>query len=140
MSDKITGGCRCGNVKYEITAEPMMSGNCHCRDCQHVTGSTHLSAFAVPKESLTVTGKPNSYSFTADSGSTSTQVFCPVCGDLIGGHSTGMPDLRMLAASSLDDPSIFKPEMDIFTDSAQAWDVMDPDLPKFPGMPDMPDM
>jgi len=38
-------------------------------------------------------------------------------------------------ATSLDDPSIFKPGMDIYTSSAQAWDHMDPALPKFPKMP-----
>jgi hypothetical protein len=40
-----------------------------------------------------------------------------------------------LLAASLDDPSIFKPAMDIFASSAQPWDHMNPALPKFPGMP-----
>jgi hypothetical protein len=33
-------------------------------------------------------------------------------------------------AGSLDDPSVFRPAQDIFTASAQPWDVMDPALPK----------
>jgi hypothetical protein len=43
----------------------------------------------------------------------------------------------VIVASSLDDPSIFKPAMDIFTSSAQPWDHMDPALPKFTKMPPM---
>ncbi|MGA9779118.1 MAG: hypothetical protein ACLPRE_15280 [Limisphaerales bacterium] len=35
-----------------------------------------------------------------------------------------------LTASSLDDPSWFKPTMDIFVCDAQSWDLMDSDLPK----------
>ncbi len=50
-----------------------------------------------------------------------------------------MPGMTGVMAGSLDDPSLFKPTMDIFTDSAQPWDHMDPDLPKFPGMPEWPD-
>ena len=140
MSEPITGGCRCGNVKYEITAEPIVAGNCHCRDCQHVTGSTHFPGIGFPADALNITGEPNTYSVATDSGNTSTRVFCPTCGDLIGGYSTGMAGMKIIAAVSLDDPSIFKPGMDVFTESAQPWDVMDPELPKFPGMPDMPDM
>lgn len=138
MSKKITGGCRCGGVKYEITAEPIMAGNCHCRDCQKATGSTHMPAIAFPADAMTITGEPRTYDIAADSGNTSTRVFCPTCGDLIGGYSSGMEGMKMITAVSLDDPSIYQPEMDIYTDSAQAWDAMDPDLPKFPGMPDMP--
>jgi len=40
-------------------------------------------------------------------------------------------------AGSLDDPKVFEPGMDIYTDSAQSWDHMDPALPKFPKMPPM---
>jgi len=38
-------------------------------------------------------------------------------------------------ASSLDDPSLFKPQMDIFVSDAQPWDQMDPSIPKFKQYP-----
>jgi hypothetical protein len=47
------------------------------------------------------------------------------------------PDLMVILASSLDDPSIFKPGMDIYISSAQPWDHMNPALQKFPKMPPM---
>ena len=53
------------------------------------------------------------------------------------GKSSGMPGLMVIKAASLDDPSWFKPGMNIFTESAQPWDPMDPDLPKFEGMPEL---
>jgi hypothetical protein len=43
----------------------------------------------------------------------------------------------MITAGSLDDPSQYKPSIDIFTSSAQPWDYMNPALPKFPKMPPM---
>ena len=40
------------------------------------------------------------------------------------------PDIVGLRVGSLDDPSGFCPEADIFVKSAQPWDHMNPDLPK----------
>ena len=34
----------------------------------------------------------------------------------------------MITAGSLDDPSLYKPTLDIFTSSAQPWDHMNPVL------------
>ena len=66
MSEPITGGCLCGAVRYECTAEPVMAGHCHCRKCQHATGGAKASAFAVPEDSVTVTGELTSFDFEAD--------------------------------------------------------------------------
>ena len=33
MAVPFTGGCACGAIRYECTAEPLYMGNCHCRDC-----------------------------------------------------------------------------------------------------------
>jgi hypothetical protein len=32
----ITGGCRCGAVRYSIEAEPLFARHCWCRDCQYI--------------------------------------------------------------------------------------------------------
>jgi hypothetical protein len=40
-----------------------------------------------------------------------------------------------IRVGSLDDPSVFRPGQDIYTDSAQPWDYMNPDLPKSPKLP-----
>ena len=48
MSSSLTGGCQCGAVRYECAAEPLFTGNCHCRDCQRSTGSAYVPALAVP--------------------------------------------------------------------------------------------
>jgi hypothetical protein len=41
-----------------------------------------------------------------------------------------LPDVLGLQAASLDDPSIYRPAMDVFTSSAQPWDHMDPSVQK----------
>ena len=42
----ITGGCRCGSVRYRIDAEPLFARHCWCRDCQYIgAGSGTVNVF-----------------------------------------------------------------------------------------------
>lgn len=131
----LIGGCQCGRVRYECSAEPVFTGNCHCRDCQKASGGAYVPALAVPAPALKITGEVIFYESRADSGNTFSRGFCPNCGGRIFGKTSGMPQLIFITAGSLDDPSQFKPTMDIFTASAQPWDHMNPNLGKFPRQP-----
>jgi len=131
---KLIGGCLCGEVRYEADAEMLMAYNCHCRDCQHLSGTGHLSVFAVPSASLSVSGELKFYKKRGDSGNIVSMGFCPNCGSNILGKPDGAPDVIAIAAGSLDDPSQYLPTLDIFTDSAPAWDSMAESTMKLPGM------
>ena len=48
MKIPFTGGCVCGEVRYECSAPPLMMFKCHCRDCQQVTGGPFVPAVNVP--------------------------------------------------------------------------------------------
>ena len=131
------GGCMCGTVRYECTADPMFMGNCHCRDCQQAGGSAYSASIGVSRSAVTITGDVKYYESKADSGKMTKRGFCANCGSPLFALPPFAPDLIIIQASSLDDPSIFKPVEDIYTSSAQPWDYMDPALPKFPKMPPM---
>ena len=134
MTTKYEGGCVCGAVRYRCAAEPVATVNCHCRDCQKTSGSPYISGFVVPAQSFELTGEVARYATAADSGKRSERAFCPTCGSSLFGRPEGA-DLVFVHAVTLDDPSWFRPAVDIFTASAQPWDVMDPALPKFEKMP-----
>jgi len=36
---KLTGNCLCGAVSFEAEGDITMQGNCHCTDCQQISGS-----------------------------------------------------------------------------------------------------
>lgn len=135
MATPFTGGCRCRAIRYECSAEPLLSGNCHCRDCQMFSGSPFAANLAVPRDAVKITGEVKYYDVQTDSGNTFSRGFCPTCGSSLFGKPSGMPHLVVIAAGSLDDPSWYRPTMDIYTSSAQPWDYMKPDLAKFPKMP-----
>jgi hypothetical protein len=135
MATKFFGGCLCGAVRYECEADPIFMGNCHCRDCQKATGGAYDPAIGLPAAALTITGKVKYYDSKAESGNILSRGFCPECGARLFGKASAMPDLAMITAGSLDDPTQYKPSMDIFTVSAQPWDHMNPALAKFTKMP-----
>lgn len=135
MATTFTGGCLCGKVRYECTAEPLFMGNCHCRDCQKSTGAAYSAEIGVPAPTLKITGAVKYHDSKADSGNTISRGFCPDCGARLFGKTSGMAELAMFSAASLDDPSQYNPQFDIYVASAQPWDHMNPALLKFPKMP-----
>jgi hypothetical protein len=65
MKIPFTGGCACGAIRYECTAEPIMMLKCHCRDCQRVTGGGFAAAVLVPAESFRLIRGQLRYHFTS---------------------------------------------------------------------------
>jgi hypothetical protein len=130
MAASFTGGCVCGAIRYEVTAEPIVMFNCHCRDCQHTSGGAFSPVVYVPAKAFKITkGSPTYYSTPSAMGGHNKRGFCSDCGSrLFGG---GSDEGQGFLAGSLDDPSLFKPQMHIWTSDAQPWDQIDPAVPKF---------
>lgn len=130
MSRTISGGCMCGAIRFTCSAEPLLTLNCHCRDCQKATGAAFVTALGVPSAAVVITGQPKYYSVKADSGNMISRGFCPDCGSRLFVETSGWPDAIVIHLASLDDPSCYQPTMDIWTSSAQKWDYMNPSLQK----------
>jgi len=135
MSVSITGGCLCGAVRYEVTAESAFGGNCYCTDCRRASGTGHCSHMGVPGDGYAVTGALKSFEKPADSGNVVARSFCPTCGSAVHSTNSGMPGMIFVRASSLDDPSAFSPAMTVYASRAPEWDAPPAGLPTFDEMP-----
>ena len=136
MTATRSGGCLCGAVRYESAGEPLFSLQCHCRDCQRASGTAFVAAMRVPAAGFRIThGTPQRYAGTSDAGNEVARYFCGRCGSPLYIQVASRPDIVGLRVGTLDDPSAFHPEADIFVRSAQPWDHMDPALPKYPTYP-----
>ena len=133
METPMAGGCLCGKVRYEILAEPARMANCHCRSCQRWCGSAYLALLYVPDQALRVSGSYQEFPTVAASGNTVFRAFCACCGTPLFGRNSRFTTLRPVAASTLDDPGLYRPELDMWVVDAQPWDTMNPQLPKYPG-------
>jgi len=108
--------------------------NCHCRDCQRTTGGAFTPVVYVPAKAFKITkGSPRYYSTTSEMVGQNRRGFCPECGSGLFGGATEQG--QGITASSLDDPSLFKPQMHIWASDAQPWDQLDPKLPSFEKYP-----
>ena len=128
-----TGGCACGAVRYTCSGAPKLSLNCHCRDCQRLSGSAYLAAVIVDRTTFHFTqGSPTSYAVTAANGMTKRQGFCARCGAPVVVMLDERPHIIAITVGSLDDPEMYRPLADMWVASAQPWDCMDPAVPKYP--------
>lgn len=118
---KVTGGCLCGQVRYESDADPQMIAICHCSHCQKVSGSAFSVNLAMPAESVRMTGDLTTYEDVGTSGKPVLRMFCDKCGSSIGSDVKAFPGLLFLKAGTLDDASWVQPGLEIWTDSAQSW-------------------
>lgn len=126
------GGCACGQVRYEVSAEPLGSGQCYCRDCQYTCGGGPANAFVVPQAKVKITqGEVTHYECATAKGGRSTRQFCPRCGTPLFGDKSSNPGLIVIMAGSLDDPGVFKPTTVGWVSTAQAWAHIDPELKPF---------
>ena len=136
MNLPFTGGCVCGAVRYEVSAAPLMMFKCHCRDCQHVTGGGFVPGMLVPATAFRLTKGEVKYHFTPSmAGGKHKRGFCAECGSPVVTQFDAAPERIGIHAASLDDPSWFRPALDVWTSDAQPWDYMNPDLPGFERYP-----
>ena len=132
MAQNLTGGCACDAIRYEANADPVMMVNCHCRDCQKAGGGAYAAVMVVPNSAIRLSAEPRYHKTVGDSGSAIDRGFCPNCGCHVTVKLARFPDMIGLHAGSLDDPSRYKPGLDLFAASAQPWDHMDPKVEKRP--------
>ena len=120
MPTKATGQCLCGAVTYEveIPEKSIYEGLCHCKDCQRYTGTAFASSVMVAKDTMMLRGELKFYGKETEKGSVMERGFCPECGSGVLCRSDAWPDLYVLSAGTLDDPSLYHPKINIFTRSA----------------------
>ncbi len=116
----ITGGCACGQVRYEISGEPVLSLYCFCSLCRRRAGTDGYAGMMVAAADFTHTsGTTSFYRTAAESGREVDRHFCPNCGSHLWGET--QIDLVSVAAGTLDDPTNFVPTRAVFTEDAPPW-------------------
>lgn len=110
--------------------------NCHCRDCQRASGGPFSSFVIVPSETFSLAqGSPRFHASPSEAGGNTNRAFCTQCGTPTHLKSDSVPQFVAIRTASLDDPSWFNQQVDVWTSDAHAWDNMNPALPKFEKYP-----
>ena len=131
MPSTHTGRCLCGKVRYELAGEPARMLNCHCEDCRRASGAGFAAILVYPKEAVRLSGELRYHAVTSDAGNNVERGFCPECGSQVAGRLSKYPGVVIIQAGSLDDPSLHRPAVNVWTRNRPAWDRLDPDIPHF---------
>jgi hypothetical protein len=136
MADMLTGGCRCGQLRYRIAAaQPLPSYACHCLDCQKLTGSAFADQVVVAADSFTLTGESAAMTREAPSGGVTRYFICPDCHVRIGSSNSSRPGMVLLRGGSLDDPAPLRPFLHMWVKRKRDWIAIPDDMAQFDETP-----
>ena len=129
LADKrppITGGCLCGEIRFQIMGEDLGSTYCHCRMCQRFSGAPASVGTGFRKDDFQVTqGEPKIYvsSLIAE------RAFCPTCGSSLWMRWPDW-DWIYVKTTALDQPENFAPTSHFGIESQVPWHDVHDDLPR----------
>jgi hypothetical protein len=132
---KLEGGCYCKGLRYVAEGEPMMKAQCHCRECQYMTGGGPNYFIAMPINGFKYTkGTPKQFT-RKDLDRPVTREFCAECGTHIVTRPQGFPAV-IVKVGTLDDPKQFDgPKLAIYTVDKQHFHEIPQSMPSFERLP-----
>ena len=120
-TSKLTGGCACGQVRYELLDKPIRVHCCHCTDCQRHTGSAFvLNAILETSAIKMLRGKvravPVPRAFAPH------DIYrCPKCQVALWSDYGHRSQLRFVRVGTLDEPRAIRPDIHIYTETKVPW-------------------
>jgi hypothetical protein len=133
---KVEGGCYCGAVRYRAEGDPLFRGQCHCRECQYISGGQPSVLLGMPEASFAYT-RGTAKGFTrSDLEAPVTREFCPDCGTHLLSKAPGLAGAVLIKVGTLDEPSVYgAPQMVIFTVDKQSFHHVPEGVPTFERLP-----
>lgn len=114
----LAGGCRCGQVRFRITAPPLLTMACHCTGCQRMSASAFSLSIAAPADGFEVTeGEP----VIGGLHGAIRHYFCPHCMSWMFTRPDQVDWLVNVRATLLDDAGWFTPFVETYTCEALPW-------------------
>ena len=117
------GRCVCGEVRYRLKAEPIVTHCCHCRWCQRETGTAFaLNAVVETANVEVLAGEPDLVQTPSASGKGQKIARCPTCRIALWSHYPGAgPNISFVRVGTLEAPDDVPPDIHIYTSSKQPW-------------------
>ncbi len=131
-TEKTTGGCLCGAVRFTITFPTLFCGHCHCGMCRRNHGAAYVTWLAVPKSQLSIDAGAEQLT-RYESSTHGSRSFCSRCGSSLFCVSAHLPDIVDIPLGNMDGPIDRLPESHIYFSDRAAWTVVGDALPRLGG-------
>ncbi|MDT2058573.1 MAG: GFA family protein [Planktomarina sp.] len=131
----VTGGCYCGEVRYEVDGPQEAAFQCHCRECQYLTGGNANIVVVFAESDFRYTKGLASSFARSDLENPVTRHFCGACGTGIGSRTPSRPNSMIVKVGTLDNPGEYQAQAAIFTCDRQAYHYIPNNIPSFDKRP-----
>jgi len=126
MTEKLTGGCLCQAIRYEID-KVFDAGYCHCPICRKLSGAPVLAWANIKTGDFRfIKGVPMEYA----SSEQGIRCFCPTCGSQLF-YKTKASDDVGINLGTLDNPELVSPKIHVFADYQLSWFQLHDSLPRY---------
>ncbi|HEY1708105.1 MAG TPA: GFA family protein [Rhizomicrobium sp.] len=130
MSEPLTGGCLCGEIRYVVDAPVERLAACYCSDCRRVTSAAGSINAVAPASAFRITkGQTKVFTTKADSGNDLHRHFCGTCGSCLYNPLGSDPGQIVLKAGTFDRHDGMKLVLNLWTRSRAPWALVDATLP-----------
>ena len=120
MSKQITGECLCGRVKFSLTHKFRDFYQCHCKQCQQLTGSAFAANLLTALDNIEwVSGSEEVTNYEHPTRVFS-KSFCSVCGSALPFINKTRTAL-VIPAGSLNERPDIDPQANIFKSEEAHW-------------------
>ena len=129
------GGCRCGQLRFKVSAAPLLTMACHCTGCQRMTASAFSLSAAIPTSGFSVV---QGQSVIGGLHGAAHHYFCPHCMSWVFTRAEGLDHFVNVRPTMLDDASWFTPFIETWTKEKLPW-ATTPAQHSFAGFPALAD-
>jgi len=132
---RLTGNCRCGQLKLHVEADtlpPLYA--CHCLDCQRWSGSAFALHMLCGASSVELEGEAAVHAYEHE-GHRSTHYACGVCFTRLFNETSAAPGMRVVRAGVLDNAQQLAPLAHIWVARKQPWVELPPGVAQWQETP-----
>ena len=121
-----TGGCSCGQVRFEATGAPVRVGICHCFTCRKFSGAAFSTFVIYRRSAVVIQGEVRMFK----SSISGRRYRCRSCGGPVY-ELDGNGDEIELLIGTFDQINLFTPSYELWTSRREHW------LPELPTIRDL---
>jgi hypothetical protein len=131
-SFRLTGGCGCGAVRFEVTAPLVSAQYCHCTRCQRRTGTgASANARVEPGTFQILQGEDRMRAWKPEGGAE--KWFCGDCGSALFSRDAQDGSIGGVRLGAFDEDPGIRPTVHQYVAYAAAWEpIPDDGLPRYP--------
>ncbi len=118
----LSGACLCGAAQVRVTAHPLLTVACHCRDCQKLTASAFSLTAMIPEHGFSCTGEVIRGGLGEP---TRAHWFCKSCLGFVFSRVAWAPHRVNLRSSLLEEGASLAPFIEVMTEQKLPWAQVD---------------